>query len=372
MWKWCRVLQFSALVFGLALATRCGFADFGAAERGFQQLTENNRTELVRLLIATGDFNGVYRGQFSRRLAEAIERFQSREGFPPTGLLPVNQLTTLRAKGNAFLDPLGLQEFSLPTFHAKLGVPRLIFDTEVQDATGYAFERADHSLSLKFEEYLPPESSFEALYKRFSEPKPSRTVRYKTLPPDYFVVSGEYRGRNFYTWINRTPPGSSGFTVAWKKKRNALADRVAILLANSFEWQLPAGEEALPETPDPSGPADADGGTITGSGFLISNNGHIVTSYHVVPNCAFINVHRAGTPALRAELVTKSPTNDLALLKTNPMIGSSFARIRIGKPPIGAGDEIVVFGFPLAGSRRACQHERHSTVGGGADAGAAE
>jgi serine protease Do len=350
MWKSCRVLQLSALVLGLALATPCGLADFPKAEREFQQLSDDAKTELIRLLIATGDFNGIYRGQFSRRLAAAVENFQSREGFPPTGLLPPNQLAILRTKGNAFLDPLGLQEYSLPTFHAQLKVPRLLFDDESQDADGYSFERADKSVSLTFEEYLPPESSFEALYERFSKPRPSRTIRYKALQPDYFVVSGEYRGRNFYTWINRTPPGSSGFTVAWGKERNAIADRVAVLLANSFDWQ-PAGEEVpkLSE-PGPDGPADGYGGTVTGTGFLISSSGHIVTSYHVVTNCAFINVHRAGTPTLRAELITKSPTNDLALLKTNPIIGSSFAIIRTGKPPIQAGDDIVVFGFPLAGS----------------------
>jgi hypothetical protein len=270
MWKSCRVLQFSALVFGVALATPCVLADFSEAERGFQQLSEDTKTEVVRLLIATGDFNGVYRGQFSKRLAAAVEGFQSREGFPPTGLLPPNQLAILRAKGNSFLEPLGLKEYSLPTFHAKLGVPRLLFDDEAQDAEGYAFERADKSISLTFEEYLPPETSFNALYQRFSVPRPSRTIRYKTLQPDYFVVSGEYRGRNFYTWINRTAPGSTGFTMAWKRERNVIADRIAILLANSFEPPV-REEEPLPMPPEPTpDEPDSYGGTVTGTGFLIS------------------------------------------------------------------------------------------------------
>jgi S1-C subfamily serine protease len=138
--------------------------------------------------------------------------------------------------------------------------------------------------------------------------------------------------------------------MTWKGERKAIAGRVAVLLANSFEPPV-REEEPLPPTPDsnPDEP-DSQGGTTTGTGFLISTNGHIVTSYHVVTNCASILAHRRGTPALRAELITKRPTNDLALLKTNPMIGSSFARIRIGKPPIQRGDEIVVFGFPLPDS----------------------
>src|SRR5262245_6242444 len=102
MSKSCRVLQFSALVLGLALATPYGLADYRAAEQSFQQLSEDAKIEIVRLLIATGDFNGAYRGQFDKRLAAAVESFQSREGFPPTGLLPPNQLAILRSKGNSF------------------------------------------------------------------------------------------------------------------------------------------------------------------------------------------------------------------------------------------------------------------------------
>jgi peptidoglycan hydrolase-like protein with peptidoglycan-binding domain len=103
--KTSRFVQVSVLLFGIAVAASGRLADFSAPEQGFQQLPEDTKTEIVRLLIATGDFNGIYHGQFSRRLAAAVENFQSREGFPPTGLLPSNQLATLRAKGTLSSTP---------------------------------------------------------------------------------------------------------------------------------------------------------------------------------------------------------------------------------------------------------------------------
>src|SRR5262245_6731470 len=125
-------------LFSLLLSLVCGdrpaAADFAAAQKEFAQRPADERAEIVSALIASGDFNGIYDGQFSSRIQAAIEGFQTREGFPPTGLLPPNQLSILKQKGNAFVEPLGFQRFSLPNSHLSVMVPRLLFDNEQQSS----------------------------------------------------------------------------------------------------------------------------------------------------------------------------------------------------------------------------------------------
>jgi hypothetical protein len=59
-------------------------ADYTSASQQFYGLGEEQKIDIALWLIATGDFNGVYRGEYTRRLHAAIEAFQTREGFAPT------------------------------------------------------------------------------------------------------------------------------------------------------------------------------------------------------------------------------------------------------------------------------------------------
>src|SRR5262249_52899939 len=76
---------------------------------------------------------------------------------------------------------------------------------------GLKFERADKSVSVSVEDYPANTIRFDKLYERLSTTKAPRLVTYRTLQPSYFVSSGKFRGRNFYTWYperNLTQPDS--------------------------------------------------------------------------------------------------------------------------------------------------------------------
>lgn len=81
----------------------------------------------------------------------------------------------------------------------------------------------------------------------------------------------------------------------------------------------------------------------TGSGFIVSSQGHIVTNKHVVTKCREVRVAGTGN----ARQVVKDGKIDLALLKIKPD-GRSVATFRSGRG-IRAGEDIVVVGYPLRG-----------------------
>jgi S1-C subfamily serine protease len=55
----------------------------------------------------------------------------------------------------------------------------------------------------------------------------------------------------------------------------------------------------------------------TGTGFAVSENGHLVTNHHVVAGCAEVRVQLPDRETASAVVVARDPSNDLALLTTS-------------------------------------------------------
>jgi len=86
-------------------------------------------------------------------------------------------------------------------------------------------------------------------------------------------------------------------------------------------------------------------GTSSGSGFIISENGYVVTNYHVVEGANKLTVTTADADEYDATLVGYDSINDLAVLKVEAtdlpytILGSSDELI--------VGDQVVAIGNPL-------------------------
>lgn len=100
-----------------------------------------------------------------------------------------------------------------------------------------------------------------------------------------------------------------------------------------------------------AGPAparrDEDGSSRSsqGTGFYVSEVGHVLTNQHVIDGCATITVTRVGSAPIKARLVAADATNDLAVLDTDrptPSVPPLAMRARIG-------ESVYAFGFPLNG-----------------------
>ncbi len=81
-----------------------------------------------------------------------------------------------------------------------------------------------------------------------------------------------------------------------------------------------------------------------GSGFCITNDGYIVTNFHVIANSKKITVHLNNGKKVEAKLIRKSEDSDLALLKIDEKV--EFAFVIPTELNFQIGDETYAIGTP--------------------------
>jgi serine protease Do len=82
-----------------------------------------------------------------------------------------------------------------------------------------------------------------------------------------------------------------------------------------------------------------------GSGFLISPDGYIVTSYHIVDRAVAVRVVMADGEAVAARMVGADPTTDLALLKIDH--GVNLPHVTLADALPRTGEWVLVVGSPF-------------------------
>ena len=88
-------------------------------------------------------------------------------------------------------------------------------------------------------------------------------------------------------------------------------------------------------------------GDQTGTGFVVSANGHLVTNHHVIDGCVGdIQGNLTGEAPVKLRVVSSDETNDLALLQA-PSPFKEVATIK--EKAVHSGDSVVAIGFPYRG-----------------------
>ncbi len=112
-----------------------------------------------------------------------------------------------------------------------------------------------------------------------------------------------------------------------------------------IESTEPAEESSSPF--NPFGEEESRGGGIaTGSGFLIDNEGHIVTNNHVVEGATKVEVKLGSSDTEHeAEVVGTDPATDVALLKVDvpadqqhPLSLGNSSKVQVGDPVVAIGN----------------------------------
>ena len=102
----------------------------------------------------------------------------------------------------------------------------------------------------------------------------------------------------------------------------------------------------------PTAPGAAPGkpertGNQTGTGFVVSNSGHLVTNAHVIEGCVGdIQGSLTGEAPVTLRVVSSDETNDLALLQAP----GTFKEVAVIKDKaVRSGDSVVAIGYPFRG-----------------------
>lgn len=104
---------------------------------------------------------------------------------------------------------------------------------------------------------------------------------------------------------------------------------------------LPAFAQVMPEGMT----AQTGQQVFSGTGFFVSNRGHIITNAHVINGCNAVQIRGAVAPSM-ANLLASDPEHDLALLQTQAY-PASIATLRNTAGEIREGDEVMIMGYPL-------------------------
>jgi S1-C subfamily serine protease len=82
----------------------------------------------------------------------------------------------------------------------------------------------------------------------------------------------------------------------------------------------------------------------SGSGFFVSDAGHVITNSHVVGNNRFVRVILATGRELVGEVLHRDTGRDVALIKTE---GSNFVALAVNGEDVNVGAEVTAIGSPL-------------------------
>ena len=85
----------------------------------------------------------------------------------------------------------------------------------------------------------------------------------------------------------------------------------------------------------------------SGTGFVVSASGHILTNNHVIDGCSEIKGNLGGQPPTTLRVVSSDETNDLAVLQGPADTFKNFAKIR--DRAIHSGDSVIAIGYPFHG-----------------------
>jgi serine protease Do len=346
---------------------------YAQAEQAFDELRIEERVKLQVILTAAGYWNAVPTGTFSKRLFEAIARFQNENGFAPSGRLGEKQFERLLEISAPKLALWGLREISHPERRRSIWVPVGLGMHGERTRYGLSFREPQDRLRLSFNYYPGTDlrAAFAHLVTKFQSE--GTFIHYKVLRADFFAISStSAAGVDGYLRYHDDGTGILGFSMFWDNAKGVVnAERVAVLTSASL-WAamtgaafttppvirrpdlevarpLPAPNPptaSLPTTPPAPAPprASETPSFSSGTGFFVNRQGHVLTNDHVVGECSAVAVLRERGESAIGRVIARDPANDLAVVQAD-LKPSKVAAFRIGSR---LGEPVAVFGYPLS------------------------
>ncbi|WP_162003405.1 serine protease [Microvirga tunisiensis] len=336
---------------------------YRAAASEWSSLDAYQRVRLQVYLTAAGYWPAVPNQDFSMRLFEAMSQFQSDHGMPRTGILNEQQLDMLIQAAEPILRTWGMGEITHPTRRVSIWAPLGLglVQKRVKDGVEYTDPQKRVFLGFKYLENVGLKEVHDYLLQQAIAD--GSVVQYEVLRKDFFVVSVYKDGLTRYMRYHRDGNGLLGFVFGWNDAGAQIYGERIVTLISASLWAVANGapfvtppkivqEAANPPVQQPQVPVTTpkpetkndEGGLTSGSGFFVTNAGHIITNHHVIEKCSTVAVGSDQIEPTIARIIGSDPTNDLALLQAN-VIPGAIADLRSNAR---LGESVAVFGYPLS------------------------
>ena len=309
---------------------------------------------LVQLgLILKGHYNGILDGKWGAISSKALSSYSYTEFSEP----PLNiHLTSLIFEAVDFLDSSDWEiiSFNDPTF--SIMVPMQDRSELVESESYFSFSHSKSSLNYSI--------SFSGLNKALSfhnfaeKESKENSDTYKVRKQRRIVTSVKKRdGQLLYVRSDLVDNVWTTVLLSASPRDTSILNAVAgsIRFNNTYEFFIPENGKlanvldtvlAIANEPQQkSKPPKTDPGKdtliSTGSGYLISAQGHILTNAHVIDDCRTLKTN--GAPL---ELVAQSALFDLAVLQSKNLTNKPIAKFATST--IALNQDIAVAGFPFS------------------------
>jgi serine protease Do len=361
----------SIIIFGLCVSAGAQSRTdrYIEAETVFKKMSPEERIYLQTLLATAGYWNAVPNLEFSVRIFEAVKRLQAEMGQEQSGLLSIRELVQLERNAIPLLRKWNFRLVRHPDRPITIWVPFGLNLNLKKNEYGLTYQDSDDKINISYKLFasLELKETYEQTLKTMRER--GETVHFSVLRPQFYVISSSTNsGIDRYERYHRDGNGIIGFQQSWRNNATDIkAAAVATLISASlwsqynriqlqnperllsYRYKLP-DEVIAPKTTNlpaaPSPPPERNEGRSSGTGFVATGAGHIVTNAHVIEKCTTIEISTPDQTAISARIAARDEVNDIALLVAPELKIKDVGEIRQG---IKLGEQVAAFGFPLSG-----------------------
>jgi hypothetical protein len=241
------------------------------------------RVSIQADLLIIGDYEGPLNGEFGDAAINAVKAFQKRKGNRETGILNPVERVELANAAKPRQTQRGWQVVDDVTTGVRVFVPTKMMPQASQLAGGSRWASARGEMAIETFREARSGTTLAAVFAEMKKGPPGRRVNQSAMEGDSFEISGLQNLKLFQVRGYAKGEDVRGVTILYDQALEGIVTPVATAVTNAFV-AFPTGVAA----PAPKSKVEY------ASGFVVSNDGHIVTDAAMLEGCQVLTIGGIG------------------------------------------------------------------------------